>query len=67
MKCAYCDSEDVKLKKNEELEVELKNPGKIELHADFYKCLDCGEKYLDEKNMEKVAKKIDEVRKTIQD
>lgn len=62
MDCAYCSSENVKLQKNGKLKYELPNPGKIEMTADFYECQDCGEKYLDEKNMEKVCGEIDKAK-----
>jgi len=61
-KCAICGNKSVALRRGKELRYELKNPGKVAVRADVYECERCGEDYLDEENMKKVAVEIDKAR-----
>lgn len=57
--CTNCNSENVVFAKNREIVVQVGNPKVVRFKADCYECKDCGETYLDEKEMEKSAKAID--------
>lgn len=58
MKCCQCDG-TAKLIRNYKTKYNFKDIGAMEIRADTYVCEKCGETYLDEKNMMKVAKIID--------
>ena len=61
--CAVCGNKSISLRKNKELTYEFKNPGKVKICTDVYECDRCGEDYLGEKSMVKVAAELDKQRK----
>lgn len=57
--CVRCGSENLK-DVEKEIEIPLSNPSKIIVTQECNECQDCGEIYLNKKQIEKLSKKINE-------
>ncbi len=56
--CVKCGSENIKLQEKE-MEIKLSNPGTIHVEQACSVCQDCGDSYMDRKQISEFSKKVD--------
>ncbi len=59
MKCVDCGGKVKSEREEVDLKVTLNNPGVVILRGEAMRCENCGEKYTDEDNFEKLADEFD--------
>jgi hypothetical protein len=54
-------------KRQEDLLIPIGNPKKVKIKANFYKCMGCGKELIEPSENLKIAKKIDELNKQLEE